>query len=390
MSLVDPVTNPYAPGAGTTPPELVGRDSTIEAFRVALRRAAAGQSGKSLMPTGLRGVGKTVLLVEFLRIANEEGCAAASVEASDGRSILPSLMPALRKIVVDFNTGEAVKEIARKALRVLKSISVTLPHGIELRINAEPEPGVADSGNLERDLTDLLLAVGEAAAEEGAVVLIAIDEAQYLVADELVAILVALHKTNQRPLPIIVVATGLPQLLAIAGDAKSYAERLFDFPQLGALTASETAEAIQGPAQRQGVTFTPEALEAIYDVTKGYPYFVQLWAQLAWDLADHSPITVSDVTAVRLRALETLDRGFFSVRFERLTPDERRYLRAMAELETGPYDPEAVAQFLHVSADEASELKSALIEKGMIYSLQDGAVDYTVPLFGSFMKRRME
>jgi hypothetical protein len=271
---------------------------------------------------------------------------------------------------------------------VLKSFSATFGlTELSLKLGVDASVGQGDSGELSVDLTALFIAVAEAARENGRAVLIAIDELQYLSEEQLSAIFVALHRTTQLQLPLLVVGTGLPQLPAIAGNAKSYAERLFDFPTIGPLSRAETYEAIRLPATEEGADIDEDALDKLYDLTKGYAYFIQEWAYRVWNAAPKSPITLDDVTGAEASVLKSLDESFFRVRYDRLTAREKRYLRAMSELGAGPHRSGDVANLLGLRVESLSPLRSGLIKKGMIYSPQHGDTAFTVPLFDAFMRR---
>ncbi|NOX30785.1 MAG: ATP-binding protein, partial [Actinobacteria bacterium] len=342
---MDRLDNPYRPGAGTPPPALVGRDDLIDGFGVTIRRAMRGQVGKSYMPIGLRGVGKTVLLNRFATIAEQEGMKVAFIEAPETGDFSRLLAIRLRKMLLELSEG-AVRRAVIRALGVLKSFTLRLPDGSSIAISGAAIAGQADSGVLSEDLTDLLVAAGEAAAECDSGLVIAIDEVQYLSATELGAVIAAIHRTTQLSLPVVLVGVGLPQLPGLVGEAKSYAERLFEFPTIGSLTASDASAAIVFAARDQGIDFEQSAVDRIVHESKGYPYFLQEWGYHVWNAAPASPITDNDVRTVRSSVIDTLDQNFFRVRLDRLTPKEKQYLRAMAELGLGP----------HRSGDIASEL----------------------------------
>lgn len=385
---MDQVANPYRPGAGTPPPALIGRDALIDAFGVTIRRAASGRPGKSLMPLGLRGVGKTVLLNRFSEIAQHEGYSVAFIEAPETGDLRVLLAIQLRKILLDLDRGP-LRKLVHAALRALKSFTYTLPDGTALQLDVEAARGQADSGDLGSDLTDLLVAVGEVAKQKGGGCLLAIDEVQYLEDRELSGLIAAIHRTTQLGLPVVLVGTGLPQLAGLAGEAKSYAERLFDFPSISSLGKGEAEAALSIPAKEQGVRFAPEALERIVAESHGYPYFLQEWGYHVWSSAPRSPIRVADVVAAQPAVVNQLDRNFFLVRFDRLTPKEREYLRAMAELGPGPHRSGDIASALGIRVETVAPRRSELIAKGMIYSPAHGDTAFTVPLFDEFLRRRM-
>ncbi len=385
---MDPTKNPYAPGAGTRPPELAGRDQVLEDARVALVRVKAGRPAKSQMILGLRGVGKTVLLNWVEELAQREGYETVLVEAPENRRLPEILVPPLRSLLLRLDRSERARARTRTALRALRNFASVFRVSVgEMEVGIEPDPGTADSGNLESDLTDLLVAVAEAAKEAGTAVGLLIDEVQYLMSDDLAALIVAVHRISQRGLPLTVFGAGLPQLAGLAGETKSYAERLFDYPAIGALEPAAARDAIQAPAHREGVEYTSDALDFIVQRTQGYPYFLQEWGSHSWNAASRSPITVADAERATERAIQQLDRGFFRVRLDRLTPREKQYMRAMAELGPGPHRSGDIAAQMGLGVQTAAPLRQALIRKGMIYSPAHGDTAFTVPMFDEFMRR---
>ncbi|WP_116997337.1 ATP-binding protein [Desertimonas flava] len=386
---MDELDNPYRPGAGTRPPALIGRDGLIDGFGVTVRRALDGRPGKSYMPIGLRGVGKTVLLNRFTEIATHEGMQVAYIEAPETGDFRTLLASRLRKILLELSAGGPARRSITKALRALRSFTYQLPDGSSIAVNVDPLVGTADSGILSEDLTDLLVAVGDAVAEAGSGALLAIDEVQYLSGDELAGLITAIHRTSQLDLPVVLVGAGLPQLPGLAGDAKSYAERLFDFPAIGSLSADDAAAAVQIPANELDVEFADGAIEAIIAESHGYPYFLQEWGYHVWNLAVGTPITRDDVLAAKPSVIDQLDRNFFLVRLDRLTPKEKDYLRAMAQLGPGPHRSGDVAARLGVRVESVAPRRSGLIAKGMIYSPAHGDTAFTVPLFDEFLTRTL-
>jgi len=385
---MDSLSNPYRPGAGTTPPALVGRDDLIDQFGVSMRRTLAGKPGKSLMPIGLRGVGKTVLLNRFVELSASEGFEVAYIEAPEAGKFPLLLAAKLRRALLSLQHGP-VSRAVNKALAVLKSFTLTLPDGSSIRIEPDPFIGLADSGMLAEDVTDLLVAAGKAAKSRGRGVLISVDEIQYLAAGELAAVIVAIHRTTQLDLPVMLVGAGLPQLPGLAGDAKSYAERLFEFPEIGPLPPRDTEAALLVPVRAEGVDIEPEALTRLVDESGGYPYFIQEWGKHAWNQAGDNVVSLDDVVTAEPLVVAALDRDFFRVRLDRLTPKEREYLRAMAELGPGPHRSGDVAAQLGVRVESVAPRRSMLIKKGMIYSPAHGDTAFTVPLFDGFLKRVM-
>jgi len=387
---MDARDNPYVPGAGTPPPELAGRHEVLERAEIALTRIQRGRPSKSLIVVGLRGVGKTVLLVRFQNQAIALGYHAALIEAHEGKTLPELLIPPLRKILLSLSLLKAAGEKGRQALRALRSFMGAVKvswNDIELGI--DPASGVADSGDLEMDLGDLFVAVGEAAAEKNTAVALCIDEMQYLSMKEFSALIMAVHKVSQMNLQIVVVGAGLPQILGLAGESKSYAERLFDYPKVGALNREDAVLAIETPAREMQVYYDSEALDRLISVTKGYPYFLQQWGYEVWNIADGTPITLDDVDQATEAAISALDESFFRVRFDRCTPSEKRYMRALAELGEGAKRSGDIADCLGIKVTSIGPTRSKLITKGMIYSPQHGETAFTVPLFDEYMRRTM-
>lgn len=389
---MDPVANPYAPGAGTPPPELAGRDELRETVRIATERHRRGNPAKSVLLVGLRGVGKTVLLEQMSRDAEGAGAQTIRLEAPEGRSLPALLAPQLRVAVLRLSKIEKAKSLAERALRGLAGFVGALKvkfADIEVGLDFEPEPGLADNGDLEADLAALLAGVGAAAKAAETVLVIFIDELQYVPEPQFAALITALHQCAQQRLPVCVVGAGLPQLRGRAGNAKSYAERLFDYPEVGPLPEPAARQALEKPANALGVEFEPGAVKKIIDHTRGYPYFLQEWGKRAWETADGSPITEDVVDRASREAIAALDESFFRVRFDRLTPMEKRYLRAMAELGPGPHRSGDIAEALNRKVTGLAPLRNGLIGKGMVWSPNHGDTAFTVPLFDEFMKRIM-
>ena len=389
---MDPIRNPYAPGAGTPPPELAGRDELRETVRVALARVRLGRPTKSVLMVGLRGVGKTVLLDRMREEAEATGLQGLFVEAPEGRSLPALLAPRLRQVLLRLSRQGRAQDMAQRALRGLAGFAKALKvkyQDIEVGLDFAPEPGLADNGDLEQDLTELLVAAGTAAREADTVLTLFIDELQYVHEAELAALVAALHRVTLVRSPVVLVGAGLPQLRARMGRVRSYAERLFDFPEVGPLVPEAARKAIAMPARAEGVTITEEALQRIVETTQGYPYFLQEWGKHAWDAANASPIDLGDVERATLETMAALDESFFRVRFDRLTPSERKYLRAMAELGPGPHRSGDIADALGRPVTSLGLTRSQLITKGMVWSPSHGDTDFTVPLFDQFMRRIM-
>lgn len=389
---MDPVLNPYSPGAGTPPPELAGRDELLERVRIALARLRGGRPTKSVLMVGLRGVGKTVLLDRMREDAEAAGVQTLRVEAPEGRSLPALLAPQLRQALLRLSRSDTASTLARRALRALAGFvkALKLKYGdIEVGIDLEPEAGLADNGDLEHDLQALLAITGEAARTANTALTLFVDELQYVAEEQLAALITALHRCGQGRLPVALVGAGLPQLPGRMGKAKSYAERLFDFPDVGPLSPEAARRALVKPASEHRVAFTDAAVEAIVRETQGYPYFLQEWGKHTWDAADASPIDESDVATARVLAVAALDDSFFRVRFDRLTPAEKRYLRAMAELGPGPHRSGDIAEVLDMRVTSLGPARAKLIEKGMVWSPSHGDTAFTVPLFDQFMRRIM-
>lgn len=389
---MDPVSNPFAPGAGSPPPELAGRDELRETVRIAVERTRRGLPAKSLLLVGLRGVGKTVLLDRMRADTESRGIQAIRIEAPEGRSLPAILAPQLRQALLRLSRNERAKEMAERALRGLAGFAKALKlkfADIELGFDFDPEPGLADNGDLEHDLQALLEVAGLAAQQGETALVIFIDELQYVEEDELAALITALHRMAQRSLPVTLVGAGLPQLRGQTGRAKSYAERLFNFPEVGPLPDDAARIAITKPLAANGVAIEEAALRRILEETRGYPYFLQEWGKHAWDIADVSPISLDDVVTATRSTIAALDESFFRVRFDRLTPLEKRYLRAMSELGPGPHRSGDVADELGRKVTALGPTRNQLIAKGMIWSPSHGDTAFTVPLFDQFMRRIM-
>ncbi len=389
---MDPRTNPYAPGAGTQPPELAGRDEIIERAAIALDRFRGGLSARSLLMVGLRGVGKTVLLTRIAQESEARGFVVVMMEAPEKRSLPALLIPHLRAALLKLDQIAAAGELAKKALKALGGFVGAMRvkyQDIEFGIDLGSELGIADSGDLEHDLIDLFVAVGRAAKEKQTAVVFFIDELQYVEEEQFASLITALHKCAQNQLPIALIGAGLPQLVGRAGRAKSYAERLFEYPEIGPLAAEEAKKALVAPAREQGVEYEAAALGEILAQTRAYPYFLQEWGKHSWHCAQQSPITRDDVVSATGLAILELDASFFRVRFDRLTPGEKKYLRAMAELGAGPHRSGDIAHILNKEVQTVAPTRATLISKGMIYSPSHGDNSFTVPLFDGYLKRVM-
>jgi len=397
---MDPVLNPYTPGAGVSPPELVGRDALLEKASVALQRIALGRFGKSLILTGLRGVGKTALLNRIRQSAEANKLIAIRIEAPEGRSLPSLLVPGLNSALVKLSLGKASSKILTQAFKALLSFVSAMKlkyNDVELALDLDLE---SDSGasttsslslvpDLDHELVQLFQAVGALAKSRETAVILFIDELQMLDEKELASLIMALHLAAQDALPITLVAAGLPQILAKMGKAKTYAERLFDFIELGPLDSDSAIQALVLPAKKLGVVYEPGALSEILKQTEGYPYFLQEWGKNAWDLAETSPITQKDAKSATKQAVADLDASFFRVRFDQLSPTQKEYLRAMAELGSGSVGSGKIAEVLGKKVTALGVIREQLISKGLIYSPAHGETAFTVPLFDQFMLRVM-
>lgn len=387
---MNPIKNPFSPGAGSPPPELVGREEILSQSNILLQRILKKRSEKSFLLTGLRGVGKTVLLNEIERQAEIAGYKTILIEAHEGKSLGALLIPHLKRLLFDLDRLSGVGDKVRRGLGVLKSFISTIKikvGDVEFGLGIDPELGAADSGDIEVDLPNLFVALAEAAEERGAAVAILIDEIQYFSINEISALIMAMHKMQQKRLPLILIGAGLPILPALAGDSKSYAERLFQFPNIGPLSEVDANKALQDPVNEVNVEFTVEALKEIYELTKGYPYFLQEWGYQSWNYAKDSPIDLEDVKDATSLVIRRLDENFFRVRFDRLTPSEQNYLRGMAEIGAGLKRTGDIAEILGKSVSSLGPVRDRLIKKGMIYSPSHGEMAFTVPLFDDYMKR---
>lgn len=383
---MDLIRNPYAPGAGTPPPELAGRTELIQEGTTAIQRVIAGRPTQSMIMVGLRGVGKTVLLNRLEEIASEAGCKASLIEAHEGKRLPELLAPQLRSILYSLSTVENAKDLARRGLRGLKGFLNGLKvnvNDIEIGLSIDAEAGLADSGNIEADFPELIVAVAQAAKAASRPIALLIDELQYLSEEEFSALIMAIHKINQKQLPFILIGAGLPQIRALAGNSKSYAERLFRFPDIGALSDSDAIDAIQEPAKSEGAQFADEAIEHILNVTERYPYFLQQWSYVAWNKSETNIIGIEVAKQSDALAIAELDKSFFQMRFERCNPSEKRYMRALAEFGSGRQRSGEIAELLGVKVQSVAPTRSALIKKGMIYSPAHGDTEFTVPLFST-------
>jgi hypothetical protein len=392
---VDPVRNPFAPGAGQRPPELAGRDRELDAFDVVLERVARGRPERSLVLTGLRGVGKTVMLGELRSMALRQGWGAGKVEARPDAGLRRPLSAALHRAVRDLAVRHRAPDRVEHVLGVLKAFALrAAPSEAKLRdrwqpgIDAPTVSGRADSGDMEIDLVELFSEVAELAGDVGAGVAVLIDEMQDLLPDDVSALCAACHELSQSRAPLVVVGAGLPHLPSVLSASKSYSERLFRYLRIDRLDRADADRALTVPASWEDAKFEPEALDALFSASGGYPYFVQAYGKAAWDAAPTSPITPMDVTVAAPEAESELAVGFFGSRYERATPGEREYLRAMAELAAGRDEPvgtATVAEYLARKPSSLSPARDSLLKKGLVFSAQRGHIAFTVPHFGRYL-----
>lgn len=390
---MNPIDNPYTPGAGTQPHQLAGRDELRDSLKVTIARIMKAKAAKSMLLVGLRGVGKTVLLEQMRQDVEAMNAHTLYIEAPENRSLPSLLSPQLRLALLKLSRLEQSKEAAIRGLKALagfaKSLKITFGD-IEVGFDHDPEAGLADNGDLEADLTALMLEVGKAAKAGETALVMFIDELQYIKPEQFAALITALHRCAQLKLPVLLVGAGLPQLRGLAGNSKSYAERLFNYPEVGALDQDAAREAIINPAKDEGVDIEADAVAEIIDKTKGYPYFIQEWGSHTWDLAENSPITKDDVLNSTELTIAKLDESFFRVRFDRLTPNEKSYLYAMAKLGSSPHRSGDIAEAMEKKVSDVAPVRNSLIKKGMIWAPNHGDTAFTVPLFDEFMLRIMK
>ncbi|MCA3511219.1 MAG: ATP-binding protein [Rhodobacter sp.] len=390
---MDPVKNPFAPSAGRRPPEIAGRDSIIDVATTAVKRALLNKHARPIMLLGLRGTGKTVLLNEFQKVAEQSGALVSKIEAPEGASLSRLIVPEMRKVLRSLSGVEAAKHMAVRGLRGLQNFASRLKVevggiGIGIEGASEPEPGLADSGDIQFDLPDLFETLGMAARSARKAWLLLIDEVQYLSAEDLSALIVSLHRVSQSELPIAFAGAGLPQVARLAGEARSYAERLFVYPPVDALDRDSAAIALSRPIEKEGAQIAPDALEAMVDTTRGYPFFLQEWGSAVWEAAPGPLIVLQDVNRTHEQVVTSLDNGFFKVRLDRLTRTETEFVAAMATLGDGPYPLAEIAKVLNRKPSSLGPARASIISKGMIYSAEHGYLAFTVPLFADFMRRQ--
>ena len=401
---MDPVRNPYAPGAGQRPPQLAGRDGELQGFEVVLERVSRSRPERSIVLTGLRGVGKTVLLNAMRSAAVRRGWGTGKLEARPDQPLRRPLAAALHLAVRELarpNRAEAehvlgvLKSFAQREQRSASGSggSAKLRDRWQPGIDAPIVAGRADSGDIEIDLVELLTDVAGLAGDTGHGIAVFIDEMQDLLPEDVSALCAACHELSQLALPLVVVGAGLPHLPAVLSASKSYSERLFRYARIDRLDRAAADAALQVPAHEEGAAFDAEALDAMFEATGGYPYFVQAYGKTAWDVAPRSPITVADISVAAPEAEAELAVGFFGSRYERATPAEREYLRAMADIADATASDDAVptsavAQSLKRPPQSLSPARDALLKKGLVYSSQRGQIAFTVPHFGRYLRRQ--
>jgi len=382
--------NPYTPGAGITPSYLAGRDDIISQAEKNLDSVVASRPPRPVIYYGLRGVGKTVLLNVVEKKAEERGFICEHIEINETVNFHSMIAAKLRAITYKIDGTAKVKDSVVKALRSIKSFSVTFPGGPGLAMDVDAQKGSADSGILEDDLTEIMINVGEAAKQNGKAVCITIDELQYLNSDHLEALIASLHRMGQRELPIMVFAAGLPSIHSAVAMAKTYSERLFAFIEIDSLKGDAAKLAITAPATKNGVTYTPESVELIVATTGGYPFFIQEFGSLIWDHREGNQINESTTRALIPRLWERLDDAFFKVRFEKTTELERKFMQTMATMSNPPYSIREIAKKMNKKTNDLSVTRDNLLKKCMIYSTDHGMIDFTVPQFDLFLKRKAD
>ncbi|MCK9294384.1 MAG: ATP-binding protein [Desulfobulbaceae bacterium] len=382
--------NPYRPGAGTKPLVIAGREFEIEKARSLLKSVKFGSPQRSLMLYGLRGVGKTVLLNEIERISEDEGYISEHLEMSENDDFRRVIAKAVRKCLLKVDKVENLKDKAVNALSILKAFTLVIPDGPELKIDVEAAVGLGDSGDLDTDLVDLFVALGEAAKEGKKYICFFIDEVQYLSEQAMSGLIASSHRISQKTLPIVFICAGLPQVAALSGDAKSYAERLFDFIPIGPLAKGADELALIGPVAQFSVEYEDGAKNKILEEAKGYPYFIQEFGCYAWNEAANTVINEREVTESNKKAIEALDRSFFKVRMDRATSAEKKFMKAMSSLGKGPYKSADVASKLNKKLQSIGPVRATLISKGFVFSPQHGEVDFTVPLYDEYIRRNFD
>jgi len=379
------IDNPYSPGAGSPPPELAGRRKMLESAKVTIKRASAGRSAQSMMLMGLRGVGKTVILNRIEQISIDMGMQTVMLEIDQTRSLADTVSKQFQRLLNKIDTRKKIQEEVKYAFQCLRTFASSFKVSMgDFDISLSPEKA---TGDLSIDLTDLIVAVGNAAKSRDTVVVILIDEIHLLDKNDLTALIIALHKSSQRQLPLVLFGAGLPQLAKLVGDSKTYIERLFKFPSIGRLCEEDAIIALLKPAETEAVKFEQKALEYVYKETEGYPYYLQLWGYCSWNIAEGKTITLANAKKATAQALDKLDRDFFRRRIERLTGRQLSYAFAMAELNKEVCTSSEVAERMSIDVKSAAPIRGEIIDKGIAYSPKRGLIAFTVPLFGKFLRR---
>ena len=388
---MDNINNPYTPNAGAAPEVLIGRDGQTEAFSILLQRLKRGRTEQSMIMTGLRGVGKTVLLNRFAELAELAGWESIELEASkhDETAFRQSIFSKFRAALLHISPRRRWSERARHAAEVLSSFVLSIDQSGTFSVtwDVDPSEGYGDHGDLGLDLTDVFLAVGEVAKEKGTGIVLLIDEVQFLTTVQLESLIQAVHKSVQKKLPITFVGAGLPQIAELAGDAKSYAERLFKFPRIDSLTPEEARKHLWDPQKPENVPYDEDAVDLAVSLTHGYPYFIQELGYQAWIVASGNHITAEDISTAKDAYEAKLDGSFFRVRLDRATPLQTAYMRAMAELGSEPQKAADVASLMKRESSQVAPIRSQLIDMGLLYTPQHGYAAFTVPDFDKFMMR---
>lgn len=383
-------SNPFAPGAGNPPPEFAGREMILTSIRASCIRAQSNLPCRSFMLFGLRGVGKTVLLLETAKAAKDDGHLISMIETQDGLGLAQMICPLIHETLKSLSAAEYAKDLLARGFQALKNFAANFKVKMEdIEVSFEPSLGkdLANSGDLQSDLPELFTLIGAAAKKQNKVWVLFIDEVQGLSKEDMTALLVSLHRVAQESLPVVFVGAGLPNVMRLAGAAKSYSERLFDWMPIGPLATLAAKRAIQKPLEKYGKSITEDALHYMVEKTQGYPFFLQTWAYCAWNESDESEITLEDVTSSYAMALEMLDRGFFSLRLSSVSDKDYEYVRAMASLGKGPYAVSEVSKVLGRSTTSVSRLRESLLKKGFIYSPKRGYLEFSVPMFAEYLAR---
>lgn len=386
--------NPYTPGAGLIPEYLAGRDDTLNASKEILAYLSKGKPTRSIMYYGLRGVGKTVLLNKIEQYADDiDDILYEHIEISENGSFKSAISLHCQKLIRQISAKESVKEMALKALSVLKAFSLTYSSGgaeviMSLDMDVVPAIGVSDTRNFQNDLTELFVSMGILASKSEYAICLFIDEIQYIKEDEFEALIAAVHRVNQKGLPVLIFGAGLPKITKLAGDVKSYAERLFEFVEIGSLKESDAIDALVKPAKEEGVTFQDEAVAEILKITGGYPYFIQEYGKQVWEYIDENGmITLESVQKAKDSFNDSLDKSFFKVRYDRATAKEKEFMLAMVKCGDLPCTITQIAQIMGRTTQNISPLRGQLIHKGFIYPTGHAELDFTVPQFDQYLKR---